>query len=158
MKCSRIRNMISPYVDEELTPDEKKAFASHVQSCPACREELEEVQSLHRLFASAERFEAPYGFETRVMAYLGEIKEGGILSRLRNLVAGRPLFLRTMEVAFALVVMLIGVISGNLLMADRTPERQPTLQESFSLDLFQATPPDSLGGVYVRLAGGTDEK
>ena len=72
MKCSQIRKMISPYVDNELAPDELKLFTSHIQECPACKEELEEIQSVHQLFASAERFEAPLGFATRVMAHLEE--------------------------------------------------------------------------------------
>jgi anti-sigma factor RsiW len=157
MKCSHIRNMIAPYVDDELTPDEKKIFTSHIQNCPACRQELEEVQSVHELFASAETYPAPLGFTTRVMAHLEEREEAGF-SRLWRLITGRPFFLRTVEVAFAMVIMLIGVVSGNLLVADRAPVKQMSVAESFSLDLFQATPPDSIGGVYVRLAGGADER
>ncbi len=157
MKCSQIRKMISPYVDNELAPDELKLFTSHIQECPACKEELEEMQSVHQLFASAERFEAPFGFATRVMAHLEE-REETVLSRLWGFLTGRPVFLRTVEVAFALVIMLIGVMSGNMLVADRTPGTQTTIQESFSLDLFQATPPDSIAGVYVRLAGDSDER
>jgi anti-sigma factor RsiW len=158
MKCSQIRKLISPYVDNELTPDELKVFASHIQGCPACKEELEELQSVHRLFVSAERFEAPFGFATRVVAHLDETEEAGLFSRLRRLLTGQPVFLRTVEVAFALVIMLVGVMSGNMLVADRTPGTQPTIQETFSLDLFQATPPDSIGGIYVSLMGTTNEK
>jgi anti-sigma factor RsiW len=157
MKCSHIRNMISQYVDDELAPDEKNLFTSHIQTCSACREELGEIQSVHQLFAPAERFEAPYGFETRVMAHLEEIEETGFW-RLWRFVTGRRFFLRTIEVAFAMVVMLIGVISGDLLVADKTSRSQPTVQESFSLDLFRATPPDSIGGVYVKLMGASDER
>ena len=158
MKCSQIKQRISQYVDDELAPDELKLFTSHIQECPACKEELEEIQSVHRMFASVERFEAPYGFETRVMAHLKGVKEAGLFAQLRLFLASRPVFLRTVEAAFALVIMLIGVMSGNMLVADRAPARQPTIQESFSLDLFQATPPDSIGGVYMRLAGVAHEK
>jgi anti-sigma factor RsiW len=157
MKCSRIRNMISQYVDNELAPDEKNLFTSHIQTCPACKEELEEIQSVHQLFASAEAYPAPFGFATRVMAHLEESEETG-LSRLWRLLTARPFFLRTIEVAFAMVITLIGVISGNLLVADRTPARQTSVGETFSLDLFQATPPDSVGGVYVKLMGASDER
>ncbi len=108
MKCSQIRKMISPYVDNELAPDELKLFTSHIQECPACKEELEEIQYVHQLFASAERFEAPFGFATRVMAHLEEAEEAGLFSRLWRLLTSRPVFLRTVEVAFALVIMLIG--------------------------------------------------
>ncbi len=157
MKCSQIRERISQYVDDELSAEEKKLFAFHIQNCPACKEELEEIQSVHQLFASAERFTAPYGFTTRVMANL-EAKEPSWLWQLFTL---RPFFLRAVEVAFALIIMIIGVFSGNLLVTDRTSARQTvqtTVQESFSLDLFQATPPDSVGGAYVRLMGAGDER
>jgi anti-sigma factor RsiW len=157
MKCSLVRNMISQYVDDELTPDEKKTFLSHIQNCPACKEELEEIRSVHQLFASAEVYPAPPGFATRVMVHLEEIEETGF-SRLWRFLTGRPFFLRTVEVAFAMVIMLIGVISGNLLVADRTPVRQTSVGETFSLDLFQATPADSIGGVYAKLAGVDNER
>ena len=157
MKCSHIRTMISQYVDDELGPDEKKLFTSHIQTCRACKEELEAIQSVHQLFASAEMYPAPLGFATRVMARLEEPEET-VLSRLWGFLTGRPFFLRTVEVAFAMVIMLIGVMSGNLLVANKTPARQTSIGETFSLDLFQATPPDSVGGVYMRLAGVSDER
>ncbi len=155
MQCSGIRELISSYIDDQLGPDEKEAFSCHIRSCPGCREALEEVQSVHELFASAERFSAPYGFTTRVMASL-ETKEP---SRWWAFFTLRPFVLRAMEVAFALIVVITGMLFGHLLVADRVlPQRPVTIQESFSLDLFQATPPDSIGGVYVALAEATHEK
>jgi anti-sigma factor RsiW len=146
MKCTYVRQMISQYVDGELGLDEKKDFESHIQSCASCREELEETRALHRLFASAERFAAPYGFATRVLANLEEKER-------------RPLFLRAAQVALALVVMTFGIISGNLILAERTDHiGQTTVQEAFSLDLFQATPPDSIGGIYDTLMRPSNER
>ena len=157
MKCSQIEKMISRYVDNDLGPEEKRLFELHIQDCSGCKHELEEIRGVHQMFVSAERFPAPYGFTTRVMANL-EAKEPSWLWQLFTL---RPFVLRTVEVAFALIIMIIGVFSGNLLVADRTSGRQAvqaTVQESFSLDLFQATPPDSVGGAYVRLMGAGDER
>jgi anti-sigma factor RsiW len=155
MKCRHARKMISRYIDDELSLDEKKDFDSHIQSCASCREGLEETLALHQMFASAHRFPAPYGFATRVLANLDE-KEG---SRVRRLLGFRPLFLRAAQVAFALVVMTVGVVSGNLLLAERT-ERigQTAVQETFSLDLFQATPPGSIGGIYDTLMRTNHER
>lgn len=157
MKCSRITKMISRYVDDDLGPDEKKLFEFHIRDCSSCAKELEEMRAVHQLFASTERFEAPYGFATRVMANV-EAKEP---SRLRGLFTVRPLFLRAVEVAFALVVVIIGMISGSALVADRTSGRQAvqvTVQESFSLDLFQAAPPGSIGSAYIQVVGVGDER
>ena len=148
MKYRHVKKMISQYVDDDLTPEEKKDFDAHIRSCASCREELEEARALRRLFASAQRFPAPYGFPTRVLANLDE-KEG---PRVRGPLGFRPWFLKAAQVAFALVIIAIGIISGNLLLAEKTdPIGQTAVQETFSLDLFQATPPDSIGEIYNTL-------
>jgi hypothetical protein len=64
-----------------------------------------------------------------------------------------------MEWAFALVVVLTGVLLGNLLVSDRASPQQPlAIRESFSLDLFEATPSGSIGESYVALAETGHEK
>jgi anti-sigma factor RsiW len=157
MKCSKVTKLISRYIDSDLSPDEKEAVTLHVLDCSACRKQLEETQALHALFASAEKFAAPYGFSTRVMARLGERES----SRLWSFLTFHRSFLRAAEVSFALIVVMVGIISGNVLVTDRTYERQAvqvTLQESFSLDLFRAAPADSIGGAYARLMEANDER
>jgi RNA polymerase sigma-70 factor (ECF subfamily) len=157
MKCSRIRKMISPYLDDELNPDERRLFTAHVQECGACKKELEDIRSVHNLFATTGHYTAPLGFATRVMANLEEPEETAY-SRLWRFFSGRLLFLRTVEVAFAVAVMLLGMISGNVLVSDRIPTGQTSVGEIFSLGLFQAAPPDSIEGVYIKLVEVTDEK
>lgn len=155
MECTQMKKMISPYMDGELKLDARKAFDSHIQSCAACKKALEETLALHQLFASGKRFSAPYGFATRVLASLEE-KQG---SRLLGLPAMKPFFLRAAQVTFALVVMTIGIVSGNLLLSERINHiSQTTIQETFSLDLFQAMPADSIGGAYVTLMGAGNER
>jgi anti-sigma factor RsiW len=147
--------MTSQYVDGALSPDEKKGFESHIRSCASCRKRLEETRALHQMFASARRFPAPYGFAAKVLANLEE-KEG---SRLRGLLSIRPLFLRAAQMAFALFVITIGIISGNLLLSERTEHiGQTAVQQTFSLDLFQAMPPDSIGGIYNTLMRPSHER
>jgi anti-sigma factor RsiW len=155
MKCRHVRKRISQYIDEELSPDEKKDFDSHIRICASCREVVEETRALHQAFASAQRFPAPYGFATRVLANVEE-KES---SQVRGLPGFRPLFLRAAQVGFALIVMTIGAISGNLLLAERSnPVGQAAVQETFSLELFQATPPDSMGAIYNTLMRPSHER
>jgi anti-sigma factor RsiW len=152
MKCRRIKRMISPYMDDRLGPAEKEGFTLHIQNCASCREGLEETRALHQMFASAQRFSAPYGFATRVLGNIEEMES----SRLRRFPGFKSFFLRSAEVAFALAIITIGLVSGSLLLEDRMPgHRQVTVQDSFSLDLFQATPPNSIGGIYLAYVGGT---
>jgi hypothetical protein len=151
MKCKHTKKMVSLYVDDALGLDEKEAFDLHLQGCARCREELEEARVVHQMFAGARRFSAPHGFATRVMANL-ETEERAWLPSVWGL---RPFFLRSAEVAIAVVVMAVGILSGNLLLEEKIPpHRQATVQETFSLDLFQAAPPDSIAGIYLAYAGG----
>ena len=147
--------MISRYVDQDLNPDEKMALDLHLGECPGCKKAAEGQIAVHNLFASAEKFEAPFGLATSVMARIEENEKRAPFWGFFTL---QPVFLRAVELAFALIVIGIGLVSGNLLVAGKAPERTITVQESFSLDLFQAAPPDSIGGVYVILTGATDEK
>jgi anti-sigma factor RsiW len=155
MRCTAIRKLISLHIDNRLSSDEEKAFSSHVGTCPGCQEALEEAQAVHKLFTSAERLSAPYGFTTRVMA--------GIRAEEPSLwwaiFTHRPLVLRAMEWGFALIVIVSGLLFGNLLVPERVPPQgHVSIQESFSLDLFQAVPPGSLSGAYVALAEANHEK
>jgi anti-sigma factor RsiW len=155
MRCAGIRKRISLAIDDRLSPDEKKVFFAHLRTCSSCQEDWEEARAVQELFASAERFSAPYGLTTRVMSNLPAEEP----SRWWVLFSRRPLVLRAMEWAFALVVVLTGVLLGNLMVADRVSPQQPlAIQESFSLDLFQATPSGSIGEAYVALAEVGHEK
>jgi anti-sigma factor RsiW len=147
--------MISGYLDHELGADEKAAVEAHMEGCEACRRKVAEYDALRRIFASAERFDAPYGFGTRVMSRLKEPERSG-LWRIFSL---QPLFLRIAEVAFALLIMIMGAISGSLLVSGKTMHvAEAGIREAFSLDLFEATPSGSVSGVYVAMTGGNHER
>jgi anti-sigma factor RsiW len=157
MKCSEIRKIISQYMDDDLSPGGKEAFIFHVRDCSACSEELREIESVHALFASAEKYSASYGFCTKVMANL-EAKES---SWLWDLFMFHRSLLRAVEVALALIVVMLGIISGNVMVKDRTSEQQTvqiTVQETFSLDLFRAAPAGSIGGAYAGLMEANNER
>lgn len=46
MECKKCQEMISLYIDNALTSDEKKQFEAHMAICSECREELEFMQKL----------------------------------------------------------------------------------------------------------------
>ena len=153
MKCSQIKKMISPYVDDELNPGNRKVFLSHIEGCDLCRQELKRVEKVHQIFASAERYQAPYGFETAILARVSEATDSRLPWPLRALRV-QSLFAQAAKAALALAVIAIGIVSGSILATDRSTERQAAARDSFSLDLFQATPPGSISGIYVSLMRG----
>ena len=38
MKCDRIEALLSPYIEDELTAEDRKAVANHLRICPDCTE------------------------------------------------------------------------------------------------------------------------
>jgi len=147
MTCKSVREMISPYIDEALEPAGRDAFISHIKECSECRMRYEEIRGIHALFAGVERDRAPAGCSSKVMASLKAEQEAG-MPAFASFKA--PLFLKFAEAAFAVVIAIIGIISGNILMMNsHTSERPPVIEESLSLDVFDPLPPDTIGGAYI---------
>ena len=47
MRCSEAERKVLPYIRGELDGDTLADFLKHVDSCPACREELEKWYNAH---------------------------------------------------------------------------------------------------------------
>ncbi len=93
--------MISPYIDEALEPLERDVFIRHIQECSECRAHYEEFRGVHAVFAGAERYRAPAGFSSRVMASVKTEQEAGMQAFTTF---KTPLFLKFAEAAFAVVI------------------------------------------------------
>jgi anti-sigma factor RsiW len=150
MKCSKAHKFLSPYIDGELSEREVSALEDHMKVCDKCRTECEENKELHGFFSGVAEFKAPYGFHTRVMA---------------NLVAGKAVkkpgvsvLTRLAEALVVIAVITTGMISGAFLVKDLVPEKAQDVIASLSLDIFDSTPPGSLGGAYLAMTEERNEK
>ena len=150
MKCLKAHKLISPYIDGELPDRDMKALEGHMKVCHKCRTEFEDSKGLHNLFANADKFKAPYGFHTRVMANTSSEKITG-LSRF-------PVFLRLAEAFVIIVVMAFGILSGSLMIKGYPQDKARNIIASFSLDVFDSAPPDSLAGAYLAMTEVRNEK
>ena len=52
MLCSRVQNLLSAYVDSELTGSETLQLRAHLRDCPACRAEHDELRLTKSLFGA----------------------------------------------------------------------------------------------------------
>lgn len=68
MTCDETRELLSPYLDEALAPDERSLVDAHLEGCAECRRELEALRGTVALLHRAEPVRAPVGFVDRVMA------------------------------------------------------------------------------------------
>ena len=148
MRCSKTKKLISPYLDGELRREDVTALEFHVKKCHECRKRLAELSELHKMFSGVQRYQAPYGFTSKVMANLTSEKPGKM-----PLIAG---FARAL--AFCLVIA-AGIVPGNLigkrLLARRNGAER--MASSFSLHSFDPAPPGSVGGAYLAMTEGNHE-
>jgi anti-sigma factor RsiW len=150
MSCPKTK-LISAYLDEELQGSDKAVLETHLQGCVQCETALKDMRSLRSAFANTERHQAPYGFATRVMARTAELEK-------KKTPWYVPFYLRFAEAAVLLVVITVGILAGKVM--TNNPSAAPTtnMTSSLSLDMFDATPPGSLGGAYLAMTEVKNEK
>ena len=66
MDCTRIRELLSEYIDDVLDPDMRARVEKHLDDCRACTEELIALQALVHDLGSLERIRAPEDFLDRL--------------------------------------------------------------------------------------------
>jgi anti-sigma factor RsiW len=150
MSCSKSKH-ISAYLDKEMGPGEKAAFDTHLHGCSDCAQALEEIRSLRAAFAKAERHPAPYGFATQVMARTAEMER-------KKTPWFVPIFIRFAEAAVLLIIITVGILAGKAMTNSSSAANTTNIALSLSLDLFDATPPGSLGGAYLAMTEVKNEK
>ena len=150
MSCPKSKR-ISAYLDEELPESEKAALETHVQGCAQCGMALREMRSLRAAFAIVERHSAPYGFATRVMARTLELEK-------KKTPWFVPFFIRFAEAAVLLVVITVGIFAGKIMTSSSPATSVMNISTALSLDIFDATPPGSLGGAYLAMTEAGNEK
>jgi anti-sigma factor RsiW len=95
MQCERARELLSPYLDGELSAEERRAVAAHIEGCRSCAAQADDFRRIGRTLAEAGREPAPKALALRVRANLAreaEGEEGQIASSLAKPPAGRPAF------------------------------------------------------------------
>jgi anti-sigma factor RsiW len=150
MNCSKTRKLISPYIDGELSEVKKRELEDHMKGCEECRAEMEEMKGLRQLFVNTDKFEAPYGFHGRVLANVNTSKPGWR--------SGISIPVRLAEALTVLGLVAVGVMSGTLLVKGLIPEKAGYEMASLHLDVFDSTPPGTLGGAYLAMTEGRNEK
>ncbi|WP_338817985.1 hypothetical protein MTCOM_18470 [Moorella thermoacetica] len=77
MNCSQCRQLISPYLDGVLSETIQRALENHLNSCPACREELEAMGQTIEIIRvwSEEELDLPPGFKERLRSRLEECRQ-----------------------------------------------------------------------------------
>ena len=72
MTCKEIHNLLPAYLEDILSPEEKKSIESHLASCSLCRRYLDDLKKAESLVKGLGEVEPPPFFEQRIMARVRE--------------------------------------------------------------------------------------
>jgi len=149
MRCKKVHGLMSAYLDGELSTREQDLLAEHLKQCTVCGNEFHAFQEMHKALLQAERFTAPPGLSRRVMARLDTVKPQPFFA---------PLWMHFAEALVVFVVIGIGVVSGNLFSNSLGLGNHDKGIASLSLEIFDAAPPESVGGAYLAMLEVGHEK
>ena len=105
MTCQELEALLHPYLDGELTPDQRKDVDTHLQGCADCRARLKDWQAMHTALQAPElRFKASDTLRQRLQ---GELQKADARKGRERW----PLW----TAAAAVVVVSVGLLSWTLL-------------------------------------------
>ncbi|HEX2944621.1 MAG TPA: anti-sigma factor [Clostridia bacterium] len=73
--CMTAKENICAYLDNELSAEEKRLFEEHIESCRACKQELDEMSGIISLCTSLPQQELPQGFKAELHEKLLAVAE-----------------------------------------------------------------------------------
>lgn len=114
MNCREIREVLSPYLDGELSPSEAAEVTVHLGACEICRGELQALRLTSRLAASLPARRLKMDLAETVVAQASQSTWLDRLSALRDLVAPPGRFLvREYGRAIAVVALFMLAAAGR---------------------------------------------
>jgi hypothetical protein len=84
MTCNEIENRLPAFLENLLSPEERKSITGHLASCPRCSRSLAELKKAEELLHGLGEVEPPPFFEQRIMSRVREEagQKQGILRKL----------------------------------------------------------------------------
>ncbi len=103
MSCNEISELLSGYLFDALSPEEKQSVATHLENCLHCSEELENLKKSFSMLECWEDREPPPALATSTISTLTE-KKAALLS----------LWLPRLRYAFGFIVVAYMVVMGGI--------------------------------------------
>lgn len=120
--CDAVGELLSAYLDGELTEEEKNTVAAHLQTCDACRQLAEALGELRREIGGAE-LTPPPALRENIMA---RVHRENRLRRIRRLTAAGSV---------GVAAMLCFVILGNALLGSLTAADDAAPEAYYDADI-----------------------
>src|SRR5450631_3208147 len=142
MKCDNEKEQITRWITGQMTEAEKVAFESHMDQCPACRQEAQSSQQVWDLMGKMPAPEpsaiAPVRFHAMLDTYKRSVDErrsplADIIEKIRHSWAFQPRF----PLAYSLILVVAGLGAGYLI-DHRSTARSPSYADQLQIDTLSS--------------------
>lgn len=72
MTCNRLKDLLSLYIDNQLSADQRRQVEEHIAACPECAAELDLLRQAVDLAGALDEVQLPEGFHAALQARLAE--------------------------------------------------------------------------------------
>ena len=162
--CKKVRKKLIAFLNHQLEEEKSKQVEQHLDSCPLCKKEAEELRLTWNLL---DRYKIDEDFPDLLNGILERIEKEGEQVPLFQLFIERVT--RIPAPALCLIIFLIGIPPGAFLgknlyltLSSSYPhyqrEAQSVYSEEIPLDIFDDFPGQSLGNVYLNVITESSEE
>jgi anti-sigma-K factor RskA len=152
---TELHTLSGAYAIDALTSEEAEQFATHLEGCPACRDEVRELQEASARLGASEAIAPPPALKARVLTAADKLPQlppkvtSALVARRRRWVAWAG------AVAAAVVLVAGGIVGVNQLNHQETPVASDSVSQVFSAPDAKTATVDTPQGP-VRVAMSTD--
>ena len=152
-----LHTLSGAYAVDALSPAEAEQFATHLEGCQACRDEVRELQEAAARMGASEAIAPPDALKARVLAAADQLPQlpPKVAPKVTSTSSARPRRWMTWAGAVAAAVVLVagGIVGINQLNDQETPVASDSVSQVFSAsDAKTATVDTPQGQVRVAMS------
>jgi len=159
MNCRSVQKHLSAFADGELPGFRRRAVASHLEDCPACRISLSSLHDVNRILQEDAAPPVPEGFCVRVLARAARTERaperlfGWLLGPMTDALGKMSVPMRLAACGTVLAASLVGVLMAERISpTGRTYAIVVAAQQLDGLEWFGSAPPVSVAAAYLAAA------
>jgi anti-sigma factor RsiW len=153
MDCNRITRKISPYLDNEVSQDERFVIEAHLKECSRCAAEKRELEKLASMLHQVSDVVPAENAEKMFWKTVRETREGGLTEKLRSFIAEWDFVpLQYPATAVLLLGLIAGIVFNNAYSTGDSHQRMtPAALEYLALNRMDTIPGNSITGTYLSM-------
>lgn len=154
MQCSKVKQKLKAYFDQELSGKEAQQISQHLYLCTACAQEAEFLSKTWELLLDLPEIAETPDLMPGVLVRIEQEPGDPFLTRMLRLLF--PLRVPAVATAGLVIGLIIGLGIGNMMPTGHRATEQA--EDPLYLEIFHDVPPHSVGDAYLHVSNSKEEE